>query len=662
LSGEWEALLAGLVQSNDAPAETVAISQEDFSAFFAGVQAPAPEAASAFLDELPKNKFAPTGEGLNSTERKNKHRKMIKQRSINNIAVLDFETDPFDNLLDELEIRPFTACLYSDNFEPVIIWEENNELFIEAVLKAINDLPEEYTIYAHNGGKFDYMFLLSKLRGEVRFKGRGIMSAMVGKHELRDSFHIIPDKLANYKKDHIEYKLMKRGKRNQFKQQIIDYMVSDCRYLLDLVKGFATRFGLKISIGQAAMSRLRQHYKFDRLEEYQDEYFRQFFFGGRVECLEGQIRRKGHFKLFDVNSMYPAVMATFQHPIGNVYFKQKEGINEDTIFIDLTCTTVGKIGPFVMRDGEKTHAPLGRHRFKTTIWEYNIAKKHGLFTDEEIHTYVDIPKRTDFSKFVLPLYEDRQKLKAIIAQLKKEGKQDTNEYDEAVKDDMFMKFLLNNGYGKFAQNPRRYKEHYITELDGYPPGDEEWKTTFYDNYAVHHRANPSYRFNNVATGASITGAARATLLDALCSAVNPLYCDTDSIVCDELPNVEIHKTKLGAWDLEKEISEIIVNGKKSYSYIILDTNEIVNKSKGSGNILSKEDWEKMNALPEKEQEKKAKELTYQNAIRIFEGETVLSLAKGITLTKDGNQDYMKRRIRATTHRKDEPQWASTLTA
>lgn len=655
MSDDWSALLAGLSAQNEASkTETAAISQDQFDAFFSGLAAPMPapadeplttDAYNALLASVNKpSKFAPTGEGLDGAGRKQKHRAKERQRSIDNIAVLDFETDPFDNLSDD-EIAPFTACLYSDNFEPVIIWEEDQKLFVDKVIAAIEALPEPYTIYAHNGGKFDYMFLLSRIKGEVMFKGRGIMTAKVGNHQLRDSFHIIPDRLANYKKDHIDYSNMKKNKRHKFKQQIIDYMVSDCKYLLDLVKGFATRFGLKLSIGQAAMVQIRKDYKFERLEEWQDAFFREYFFGGRVECITGKRKVTGDWKLYDVNSMYPHVMANYEHPIGNMFIKRKEKITEDTFFIDITCDSKGA---FILKDGEKTHAPHGQHRFKTTIWEYRVAKKHNLISNEEIHGCVDIPNKTNFAKFVVPLYNERQPLKAKIAEMKLNGLENTIAYDEAVKDDMFTKFLLNNGYGKFAQNPRKYKEHYLTAVGEAAPENEGWLgPIMMENYWLWHKPNPGDRFNNVATGASITGAARAELLDAICNAVEPIYCDTDSIICRDLPGVKIHKTDLGAWDLEKELSEVIINGRKLYSTTEKGTGKLKTKAKGAGNILTAEQWAEINQIEESMQEKQMGIFSYANMNTIFEGGEVVSLAKGTTLTKAGNQYYMKRRINAT---------------
>src|SRR5262249_20298591 len=159
----------------------------------------------------------------------------------------------------------FTACLYSDEFEPIIFWETDHAKLCRSIVEAIRALPHAFTIYAHNGGRFDFLFLVSHLRGDVRFKGRGIMSARIGKHELRDSFHIIPERLAAWQKDHFDYSRMLKTNRNNWRKEIIDYMVADCRYLLDIVKKFVDDFGFKLSIGQAAMAQLKTFYTVKKL-------------------------------------------------------------------------------------------------------------------------------------------------------------------------------------------------------------------------------------------------------------------------------------------------------------------------------------------------------------------------------------------------------------
>jgi hypothetical protein len=357
------------------------------------------------------------------------------------------------------------------------------------------------------------------------------------------------------------------------------------------------------------------------LTELQDSYIRQYFHGGRVECIQGATHREEQYDLYDVNSMYPAVMANYDHPIGNFYIARTGTPDDDTIFIDLTCNSRGA---FILSDEDGKRAPHGRYRFKTTIWEYQVALKHNLISDIEFHECIDFPKRSNFSKFVLPLYEERQVIKERLAQMRANGKIGTKEYDELVKDDMFIKFLLNNGYGKFAQNPRRYKENCITDVGARPEGDDwgDHPIVPLSEYWVWERPSPSDRFNNVATGASITGAARSVLLDAICNSTDPIYCDTDSLICKRIDDVEIHKSKLGAWDKEAELTEVVICGKKLYGYKKKDGTEVT-RAKG------------------------AAKLSYDKLLRIYNGETIENVAFGVTLTKGGDQYYMKRRISAT---------------
>ena len=72
------------------------------------------------------------------------------------------------------------------------------------------------------------------------------------------------------------------------------------------------------------------------------------------------------------------------------------------------------------------------------------------------------------------------------------------------------------------------------------------------------------RYYNVATGASITGYARAMLWRAICGAKRPVYCDTDCLVC-EAPGEGINVgTELGQWKHEGDFDKLGIGGKKLY--------------------------------------------------------------------------------------------------
>lgn len=603
-------------------------------------------------DDAPVKQGRPrkAAEAATPNERQKKCRAKKRETRKRNIAILDMETDPFDAQLKS-SVMPFLCVLYADEFEPVVIWEENIVRFRNRVVEAISRLPGRYTIYAHNGGKFDFMFLVSKLRGDVKFKGRGIMAAKIGEHELRDSAHIIPERLAAFAKDKFDYTRNLKSQRDKWKKEIIDYCIADCRYTLDIVKSFVENYGFKLTIGQAAMAELRQSYDVKRISASFDKQLRQFYFGGRVECLQGRGHFKSDYKLYDVNSMYPAVMANCAHPIGdfNDYDLRQGEPNDQTVFVDLIATNRGAL--IARDDGGFTSATIPRGRFKTTIWEYNVARQFDLLSDVEIIASWDCRRRSSFSDFILPLYQNRLATKEAMRALKDKGQQTTAAFLDLKKDDIFFKLLLNNSYGKFAMNPENYREHYLTDPGARPP-DEWFKSIegldnedrisylapIFENgeYAIWQKPSPSFRYNNVGTAASITGAARAVLLAAIRQSKGAIYCDTDSLICSELSGVPMHKSELGAWDLEDEFSEVIINGKKLYGVWhkkpkILTPEQIADghkseytiKSKGTGN------------------------LTWQEMLKMMHGENVVKFNRAPTLDKFSRQKYLQRSIRAT---------------
>ena len=478
------------------------------------------------------------------------------------------ETDPFDA---ESEILPFCAELWDGEISQVI-WEETYEKFVEKTLALLLALPSDkkWIVYAHNGGKFDFMFLVHKLRGQVSFKGRGIMLAHIAPHvEIRDSMHIIPDKLASYKKQAFDYKKLKKNVRHKHRPEILDYLHSDCVNLHEIVTHFIEKHGAKLSIGQAAWSCLKKDYGIETFSEASDTYIRQWYFGGRVECLQGPGHFQGDYVLEDVNSMYPDRMAHCEHPIGAEFMvrgKGKPPIRQNTVFLEVQCTNFGAL---IGRDENGQLTPnIKRGIFKTTIWEFEAAERLGLIRDITIKTCVDFHRRSNFAKFVIPRYTERQKIKDRL---------DTEESLELERDALILKLEMNNAYGKGAQNPRKFREFFYTDLNEHPPGehcgllqyrdkdDGIWKLHLEaDDFLVWEKPTQQRRYNNVAMAASITGAARAKLLERLASAEDAIYCDTDSIICKRTGTPS--SNALGAWKIEKSIDEALIGGKKLYGY------------------------------------------------------------------------------------------------
>ena len=166
--------------------------------------------------------------------------------------------------------------------------------------------------------------------------------------------------------------------------------------------------------------------------------------------------------------------------------------------------------------------------------------------------------------------------------------------------EIFAKLMLNAAYGKMATDPTKFKDYFILDNSGDDYAEfEMWRqeakeraTSYSETFSDEKEARRAYlkiapelvqdagRFEiwvcgapddkgyfDVAIGASITSAARSILLRAIHAAERPLYCDTDSLICEGLSNVEIHNTSLGAWKFEGETDTLYIAGKKMYAAI-----------------------------------------------------------------------------------------------
>lgn len=532
---------------------------------------------------------------------------------------------------------PFVAEVYCTDFTHVF-WSDDPDQLIDQICCFFDtlDTGNKWIGYAHNGGKFDWLFFVKKLRGYVSFKGRALMSAKIGPVEIRDSMHILPAGLANYKKKKFDYSLLLKRNRNkpENKPIILDYLHSDCVYLYDLVKHFTDNHGFKLSIGQAAIGLLKNDYKIECLSEHADAYLREYFFGGRVECLQGPGIFNGQYALDDINSSYPFALANYEHPVSAAYTVRsnkwggKVYPNPQTVFLELKCVNFGALGA---RDQDGTltfNKPAGI--FKTTIWEYETARRLNLIRDVQILKCIDFPIRTNFSRVVVPLYDERLRLKDLL------DNKDHPDFDELSRQDLDRKFLLNNMWGKFAQNSRDFCDYFYSDWSEKPPGECIGPFKFRDEdegiwtldssvdgeFIVWKKPVQIHRFLNVATGASVTGAARARLLERIATSDDPVYCDTDCVISRATGDIE-KSNVLGAWKREADISRCVIAGKKLYGY--RGTKEKI-RCKGAQDLF----WDELEA--------------------VASGITVEKSAKAPKISKTGHQSYMDRNISLTCPR------------
>jgi hypothetical protein len=471
------------------------------------------------------------------------------------IVTLDFETDPF---LYGRYPEPFVADIF-DGEEHFTFWGT------DCVARALMHLYDEKCYcYAHNGGKFDFHFMLKFLDPgqRVRIINGRIAAFTIGECEFRDSLNIIPVGLGKYKKDEIDYTLMEREVREQHKDEIISYLHTDTESLYDLVTSFVNDYGMHLTQAGAAMKYWRKMSK-RKVPNSGPEYYAKFapyYMGGRVECFE-----KGIINIpceaYDINSAYPFAMI-HNHPFGLAYYEMAD-ISPDEVKekIDIWkigfFTIVAKSNGALPYRNEKTNSlsfPRDNEYIIYNVTGHEI--KAALETDSiDIAQVLNVIIHDDtvtFDEYVYHFYQLRLKAKATGDK----------------KLDIFCKIFLNALYGKFGANPENYKEYLVGDMSTLERTKEygyNFAGTIGPNLLLSREtAEEMQRYYNVATAASITGFVRAHLWKSIAVSTRPLYCDTDCLFAGK---VRIDEGKnLGQWGLEGKFDQAAIAGKKLYAF------------------------------------------------------------------------------------------------
>lgn len=497
-----------------------------------------------------------------------------------NIGVFDFETDPFSF---GAIIAPFCVGAINARGNYFEHWGCDSA---RAFVEYLRSETTPHIFYAHNGGRFDFLFLVEWLNaGDIQLINGRIVSCRIGIHELRDSFAIFPMALKNAnKKDDIDYEKMRKDRRDAHRAEILDYLKSDCEYLLGLMKTYVSQATTQRSkeipktAASAAYKQLEKTCpqpssrkpkdpeevtKWQTRERAHDDYFRAFYSGGRVEPFKKGIIT-GDFKLFDVNSMYPAVMKSFQFPRGKTYITLSAG--EFKLTPEFWIRGFPNAMFYLTFEGEceeirafdergKPHFGKSQGVFRLVSHEFRAGMELGVIKVTRL-IEVKIPSEVqNFAPHVDRFYGLR----------KSEGNADKTL-------DTFFKLCLNAPYGKFSYDYRNYKRQVFD--NGNLPEDfnyEEWREAdeYVDEngmplYRILEADNNSESYYDVAIGAAITAAARSVLMRAKRLAVNPLYCDTDSLLCECLPD-DMIGPELGKWKLELSgITTAAIAGRKLY--------------------------------------------------------------------------------------------------
>ena len=463
------------------------------------------------------------------------------------IFVADCETDPFKKGRIP---APFIWGLYNGK---EFLHFNSTETF----LKYISE--KEAIVYAHNGGKFDWHFLLDYLTpfSEIMVISGRIARFKIGACEFRDSYNIIPVPLSAYQKTEIEYWKLEAQFRAEYWDEILSYLKDDCVFLFDLVDAFIKEYGVNITLASTALKQLCKIEHIRPPKTTQDFYnqIKPFYHGGRVECFhKGEY--KGEFTVVDVNSAYPKAMTEF-HPYGAEYSFSQElplfGVEQ--CFISLSARSTGA---FPYRTIEGLSFPNdGKIRdFHITGWEYIAARDLGILHDETIKNVIEFDEKITFKKYVKHFFDMKAK-----AELEKNAPRR-----------LFAKLMLNSAYGKYAADPAEYEEYMIIDpkfIDAADTGGWNFAGLL-GKWAVISRplAEDKQHYYNVAVAASITGNQRARLLRGIYAVEKPLYGDTDSIAAVSMGSLIIGK-ELGEWSVEAKCDYAAIAGKKLYAFHLL---------------------------------------------------------------------------------------------
>lgn len=423
----------------------------------------------------------------------------------------------------------------------------------KALLHYLFDTYPSCDVFAHFGGRFDFLFFIDTVLQSDDFKlgtiiprGSGILCFELYRGEevicFRDSSALFPfglEKLTvafgvQHKKQKIDY-----DKITKVTPQLLEYLEYDCRGLWESVEKFynwpvVKKAGGAYTLASQAMRVLRTHLKnpINSLSKNLDSKIRRSYYGGRVEIFRPFYKGKKPLHCYDVNSLYPTVMAANAFPNGfsHVEFDYKP----DAVgfyFCDVDVPDDCYCPPLGMTNADGKYIfPTGTWRELYSIPEINYARSCGV----KIKTYTGYLFHSSgylFKDFVEELF-------TIKANAEKGG------VDETIA-----KLLLNSCYGRFGINADKE----VVVLDDGSEGLRPLREVSIEGRHYHFMTKPVEleTFSNVAVAAYVTAYSRIFMHKNYLKPCGKdlYYTDTDSIfTTKKLP------TGNGLGDLKLEYS------------------------------------------------------------------------------------------------------------
>lgn len=335
---------------------------------------------------------------------------------------------------------------------------------------------------------------------------------------------------------------------------------------------------LKPTIGSTALNLFvnnysNQHTPKNIFEIEELEFMKHAMYGGRTEVFFNA-PVKGRIYAYDFNSMYPAVMKKYPYPVltSREWTDKPNFEREGVVYARVFCPNL--FIPYLPYRLESLYFPSGEFDTYTTYFEIREALKLG-YKIQKVYRALEFTAGTfhPFEGFVTDIYGQR---------LRDQEKND-------VLGSETCKLILNNVFGKYAQNNKKTSVVPVTEklllshncvlLD-----EDMALVTKLGDYPPH---------TNYIWSAYTTAYGRHELFSGLLHAdksAKVLYCDTDSIYAlSDKPVFEKSKA-LGELKLEGIFSYAHFRGLKTYHLKMAEGSEVF-KIRGIPKAHAKEFFE-----------------------------------------------------------------------
>lgn len=535
---------------------------------------------------------------------------------------------------------------------------ENCELLTEKFVEQCRKICElekttktDVLFYFHNFGRFDSIFLLKCFCGKDLFNGNDIDTiirnnviykiTLKDKEQVaskrkdlifKDTYLALPLSLMdisetfcnkNKKTDVVLAKSIEDLYDQEKMEKITDYCINDTFTLQEGFNNYMKYISeiLNIdpwpllSLPSMTLRSFRKNYYDDKstpigkLSINKDAFVRDAYLGGIVDVYKPLLEEGYHY---DVNSLYPTVMAKNKMPLGTGTFIEGEKININNFFGFIKAKVIINKEMYIPYLSIKTEDnriinPIGE--FEGTFFSEEIKYAKSLGYNFIFKKGLSFEKGNLFKNFVERMYNLR----------KKETKKSPG--------DIILKLILNSLYGRFGLNPGinrvkiiDYDENILNEyLKKYEISDFEklgnrYIITYKDGFCEEKEQDlifsgeqsiEDYEKNKmkaiiknkdlnyaVQIAAATTAYARIYMHKLKNQEnIDIYYSDTDSIFCKQaLPKKIVSKKRLGALKLEGKIIEGLFIAPKIY-YIKYENGKEVMKCKGISNEkLNKEDF------------------------------------------------------------------------